>query len=394
MTVKQKKTEIVPQKDFLSKIGLSEEVTLNGVTQEMREDANSFLDALFSSEGTGSDRQVALDQYGEIVLSSSESQILNVKNKMLKDNEITKDLYGHTKLLAQEIAKISPNKRLSTKSGFKKFLSSLPLIGDSLEKYLHDVEKVSETISSISDNLTSVQQKWENNRILTEVEKEDKIKEATKKKETIQIAMLIKSGLEERIEALPDDRQRNFAKTQWLFPFSSRLSALQLEYASDVTTVMYLETMLNTQRILASEVEIEKQLTIKSLVNNMLVASTAISSQEMNKTINVLRSTRENTQKKTAELVDASVRETKATLEGSANRTQNALQVFFDGVSKWEESTDIVLATLPKLDEAVNQFADNLETYQAKLKSIKDSGQFALQMNKTLPALLSGNENK
>jgi uncharacterized protein YaaN involved in tellurite resistance len=206
--------------------------------------------------------------------------------------------------------------------------------------------------------------------------------------------MLIKTGLQERIEALPDERQKNFAKTQWLFPFESRLSALQLEYASDVTTVMYLETLLNTQQILASEVDIEKKLTVKALVNDLIVASNRITTQEINKVIGALRTTREETSKKTAELVDASVQETKKTLEGSTTRTQGALATFTEGIKKWEESTRIVLEALPKLDAAVNEFSGQLNTYQEKLESIKESDKFALQMHKTLPALLSGNENK
>ncbi|MDR3169076.1 MAG: toxic anion resistance protein [Candidatus Peribacteria bacterium] len=388
--------EIVPQQDFLQKMGLSEEVTLNGVTQEMRNNADGFLEALFSAEGTGSDRQVALDQYGGtvVVLSSPESQILDVKNWMLRNNEITKELYSSTKSLAQEIAKISPEKRLTTKKGFQHWLEKLPLVGNSVAKYLHNIETASTTISSIAEDVTAAQKKWENSRLLTEQEKADKITEATKKKEIIQVAMLIKSGLQERIEALPDERQKNFARTQWLFPFESRLSALQLEYASDVTTVMYLETLLNTQRILASEVDIEKKLTVKALVNNLIVASSTITTQEMNKTINVLRKTRENTAKKTAELVAASIQETKATLEGSTTRTQGALATFAAGIEKWEASTRIVLEALPKLDAAVNEFTGQLNTYQEKLESIKESDKFALQMYQTLPALLSGNENK
>jgi len=396
MKKNQKQTEVVlvPQQDFLAKMGLNKEVTLDGVTQEMRTNAECFLEALFSPEGTASDRQVALDQYGKVVLSAPESQILEVKNRMLKDHEVTREIYKSTKSLSKEIAKISPEKRLTTKTGLKQFLASIPVIGDSVEQYLHDVEKASGTITSIEKDLSEAQGKWNRSMILTEEQKSNKIIEATKKKEIIQVAMLIKAGLQERIEALLDERQKNFAKTQWLFPFESRLSALQLEYASDVTTVVYLETLLNTQRILAGEVEVEKKLTIKSLINDLIAASSIIVTQEMNKTVSVLRTTREETQKRTAALVDQALTETEATLQGSATRNTEALQIFTEGISKWERSTQLVLNALPALDAAVDKFSGELNTYQKKLESIKESDQFALQMSKTLPALSSGKDGK
>jgi uncharacterized protein YaaN involved in tellurite resistance len=345
----------------------------------LRTQAEAFVDALMSGEGSTNEKQGAIFQ----LAAAEQAKVLemgkgfNIRLKDLKQGEEGTRIAGLIEKLSEDFDRINPGRidwKSAPRKGIGKLLGKLPLIGSAVSQYWTKYQDVMTMINENIATLNALLDKKEKDILLINDKKDAFLKMMSAYHQSIRTGVLIKEALEQRVDEEQDTEKRRFIQEHWLYPLEKRLINLQELYLSSYDAAISAELISRGHRELITDLREKNKVATLRLQTGVWLAAELYDQQRLLEGSRSLKETNKNLADSVHQMLGKYQKEIQAEVTDSFQSFDQWQQHMQETSKLYQEAKDFRINSLSQLNDKISKFGELMETAEQTSAELRKAG--------------------